>query len=200
MALQKLCDKTENNPRSNCTSNPLAAMANTSVAMGAQGGATNNGGPSGPGGSGLLAFSWACNDAVMTADSIIKCAFCDTPFISKGAYRHHLSKMHFIKDDGLADAAAMKSSQRSTPNTPAHAKSPTPPALSPKSANGLASALPLTTSNNSNRSPTPNSTSTTPTPGAGGAGSASVAAFEESPHSKFLKYTELAKQLSSKYV
>lgn len=29
---------------------------------------------------------------------------------------------------------------------------------------------------------------------------AGAAAFDESPHSKFLKYTELAKQLSSKYV
>jgi len=50
-----------------------------------------------------LAFSWACNDAVVTADSIMKCAFCDTPFISKGAYRHHLSKMHFVKDGVIPD-------------------------------------------------------------------------------------------------
>lgn len=33
-------------------------------------------------------------------DSLLKCPFCDTPFISKGAYRHHLSKMHFVKDAG----------------------------------------------------------------------------------------------------
>jgi hypothetical protein len=32
------------------------------------------------------------------------------------------------------------------------------------------------------------------------AAAAAAAAFDESPHSKFLKYTELAKQLSSKYV
>lgn len=189
-ALQKLCDKTETNPaRSNSNSNPLAALANTAAS--ALGGGSSNGNASS--GSGLLAFSWACNDAVMTADSIIKCAFCDTPFISKGAYRHHLSKMHFIKEDGQPDtAAAMKSSQRSTPTTPAIAKSPTPPALSPRSANGM----PLTPSNRSNRSPTPTSASSTPTPGA----TATVPGFEESPHSKFLKYTELAKQLSSKYV
>merc|ERR1719228_1624138 len=31
-------------------------------------------------------------------DSVIKCPFCDSPFISKGAYRHHLSKMHFTKE------------------------------------------------------------------------------------------------------
>ena len=46
----------------------------------------------------ILAFSWACNQAV-SADSVIKCPFCDTPFISKGAYRHHLSKMHFTKEN-----------------------------------------------------------------------------------------------------
>merc|ERR1711994_1019204 len=46
----------------------------------------------------ILAFSWACNQAV-SADSAIKCPFCDTPFISKGAYRHHLSKMHFTKEN-----------------------------------------------------------------------------------------------------
>merc|ERR1712203_343827 len=45
----------------------------------------------------MLAFSWACNQAVSN-DSVIKCPFCDTPFISKGAYRHHLSKMHFTKE------------------------------------------------------------------------------------------------------
>ena len=47
----------------------------------------------------MLAFSWACNQAV-SGDSVIKCPFCDTPFISKGAYRHHLSKMHF-KEAGM---------------------------------------------------------------------------------------------------
>ena len=46
----------------------------------------------------ILAFSWACNQAVSN-DSVIKCPFCDTPFISKGAYRHHLSKMHFTKEN-----------------------------------------------------------------------------------------------------
>ena len=47
----------------------------------------------------MMAFSWACNQA-MSSDSVIKCPFCDTPFISKGAYRHHLSKMHFTKETG----------------------------------------------------------------------------------------------------
>merc|ERR1712233_175070 len=51
----------------------------------------------------ILAFSWAVNQAANNAggsgDSAIKCPFCDTPFISKGAYRHHLSKMHFTKEN-----------------------------------------------------------------------------------------------------
>ena len=52
----------------------------------------------------ILAFSWAVNQAANTAgaaggDGAIKCPFCDTPFISKGAYRHHLSKMHFTKEN-----------------------------------------------------------------------------------------------------
>merc|ERR1740122_114084 len=47
----------------------------------------------------ILAFSWAVNQAGNSTDSAIKCPFCDTPFISKGAYRHHLSKMHFTKEN-----------------------------------------------------------------------------------------------------
>ena len=52
----------------------------------------------------ILAFSWAVNQAANTAgaaggDGAIKCPFCDTPFISRGAYRHHLSKMHFTKEN-----------------------------------------------------------------------------------------------------
>ena len=47
----------------------------------------------------ILAFSWAVNQAGNSSDSAIKCPFCDTPFISKGAYRHHLSKIHFTKEN-----------------------------------------------------------------------------------------------------
>ncbi|XP_069956767.1 protein tiptop isoform X1 [Cherax quadricarinatus] len=128
-ALQKLCDKTETQPRPPPVS-------------GASAGPQTNPGA-------ILAFSWACNDAV-TADSIMKCAFCDTPFISKGAYRHHLSKMHFVKDGVVPENAGGKASSGKPP--PAATKAATPPAPP----------------------------------------------VEESPHSKFLKYTELAKQLSSK--
>ncbi|KAK3855333.1 hypothetical protein Pcinc_038257 [Petrolisthes cinctipes] len=128
-ALQKLCDKTENQPRP-----PPVSGATT-------GPQTNPGA--------ILAFSWACNDAV-TADSIMKCAYCDTPFISKGAYRHHLSKMHFVKDGVIPENVGGKAGTAKLP--PATSKESTPPAPP----------------------------------------------MDESPHSKFLKYTELAKQLSSK--
>ena len=82
----------------------------------------------------------------------MKCAFCDTQFISKGAYRHHLSKMHFVKDPPGA--------------------APAPPPAPPPDAAAATAAADATDAAN----------------------------FEETPHSKFLKYTELAKQLSSKYV
>merc|ERR1711944_97698 len=60
----------------------------------------------------ILAFSWACNQAVVN-DSMLKCPFCDTPFISKGAYRHHLSKMHFVKDGSSPDPKMfMKAAQQ----------------------------------------------------------------------------------------
>ena len=71
----------------------------------------------------ILAFSWACNQAV-SADSAIKCPFCDTPFISKGAYRHHLSKMHFTKENlGSLSAPNVASMQASAG---AGARSPSP--------------------------------------------------------------------------
>lgn len=136
-ALQKLCDKTESNP----SRAPAPAPS-----------------PAGP--PSILTFSWACNDAVVT-DSIMKCALCDTPFISKGAYRHHLSKMHFVKDGALPEPVPLKA--------PASAGSPGP------HKGGSNAASPQDP-----RSPSQS--------------------FDESPHSKFLKYTELAKQLSSKYV
>lgn len=109
--------------------------------------------PAAPGS--ILAFSWACNDAT-TSDSLMKCAFCETHFISKGAYRHHLSKMHFVKEGSTTDSAS-----------------------SWKATQGSKSS----TDGNSSPKDSPNSSSQ-----------------GETPHSKFLKYTELAKQLSSKYV
>lgn len=154
-ALQKLCDKTEthtNNRTHSSTSNSNVTSSNNI--------------PTTPGA--ILAFSWACNDAVMTSDSIMKCAFCDTPFISKGAYRHHLSKMHFVKDGVIPDPVALKQGS-SSEGVPLKGT-----AVPPPSGSGG--------------------------PGSTGSKSPPVPGFEESPHSKFLKYTELAKQLSSKYV
>lgn len=134
----------------------------------------------------ILAFSWACSEAT-TTDSLMKCAFCDTCFISKGAYRHHLSKMHFVKDGSLAEIAAA-STWKPTSSSSSGIKSTAP---SGGSSNGVAVSA-------SNRAS--NSTSETGLPASPQKELAPPAPVDESPHSKFLKYTELAKQLSSKYV
>ncbi|KAJ8676544.1 hypothetical protein QAD02_012331 [Eretmocerus hayati] len=156
-ALQKLCDKTE-------TRGPSTSSSNRSGA--------------------ILAFSWACNDAVTENSSIMKCAFCDTPFTSKGAYRHHLSKMHFVKDGVIPDsltigrsvAAAAAASATSQPSFSGSSHSVASPPSSQRN-----KSPPIAQSNGSPSQP-------------------AASPLEESPHSKFLKYTELAKQLSSKYV
>ena len=101
----------------------------------------------------ILAFSWAVNQAGNSTDSAIKCPFCDTPFISKGAYRHHLSKMHFNTKENLGNI--------STPNIPQVAN-----------LNSRSGA-------SSNRTPSPEAKDA-----------------EESLQSKYLKYSQLAKQLS----
>merc|ERR1719158_623668 len=75
----------------------------------------------------MLAFSWACNQAQVSNDSVIKCPFCDTPFISKGAYRHHLSKMHFTKDGGgLGGATALPAGATLPPAVSGGGASPAP--------------------------------------------------------------------------
>ena len=94
--LQMLCDKTER--KSNAGQSGTSVTSTSSVA---------GMGPSCTDPGAILAFSWACNQAVVN-DSLLKCPFCDTPFISKGAYRHHLSKMHFVKDGGVLSQAAEK--------------------------------------------------------------------------------------------
>lgn len=158
-ALQKLCDKTETHTNTRPHSSSSQPVPNPNPTTVSTSGTT-------PGA--ILAFSWACNDAVMTSDSIMKCAFCDTPFISKGAYRHHLSKMHFVKDGIIPDPVALKSNQPSSSS----------------------SGVPLKGTQMPNVPGSSGSSKSPPVP----------SGFEESPHSKFLKYTELAKQLSSKYV
>lgn len=182
-ALQKLCDKTETRGSSgNSSGGSRSASAN---APNPGSGGTSGPGP-GPTPGAILAFSWACNDAVVTADSIMKCAFCDTPFISKGAYRHHLSKMHFVKDGVIPDPVTISRTTASAAATST---------LSQQSSGGGGPSRSSTSPPSSQRNKSP------PVPQANGSPSQpSASPLEESPHSKFLKYTELAKQLSSKYV
>lgn len=188
-ALQKLCDKTETTHHTNTTrtnsnsSASSASVANNQTNTQTNAAITNT--TTTPGA--ILAFSWACNDAVMTSDSIMKCAFCDTPFISKGAYRHHLSKMHFVKDGVIPDPVALKAA------TQQHQQQQQPSGsgmtMNTKSSTSVPNVMPPINSESKSPPVTSNSNNS------GNSGN-----FEESPHSKFLKYTELAKQLSSKYV
>lgn len=184
-ALQKLCDKTET--RGQSASGASRSGGSSAATIGSGSGSTVGGvtGPGpGPTPGAILAFSWACNDAVVTADSIMKCAFCDTPFISKGAYRHHLSKMHFVKDGVIPDPLTIGRSAAAA-------------AAAAAAAQGTSGGP----SRNSSSPPTSQRNKSPPLPQANGSPSQSAASpLEESPHSKFLKYTELAKQLSSKYV
>ena len=164
-ALQKLCDKTENNPRQVPTSN--AQQSN-------------------PGS--IIAFTWACNDAV-TAENIMKCAFCDVPFVSKGAYRHHLSKMHFVKDGIISDGNCGK------PNIGPNGNN------SNNHGNSGGSMTHNNSNNNHNNNNNNNNNNNSNMNGGDRKHSHSTSPAppqDDSPHSKFLKYTELAKQLSSK--
>ncbi|XP_077271299.1 zinc finger domain-containing protein tiptop isoform X2 [Temnothorax americanus] len=186
-ALQKLCDKTETRgPGASGASRSGGGSGASTIGSGSGSTVGVTGPGPGPTPGAILAFSWACNDAVVTADSIMKCAFCDTPFISKGAYRHHLSKMHFVKDGVIPDPLTIGRSA-------AAAAAAAAAAVSQGTSGGP--------SRNSSSPPTSQRNKSPPLPQANGSPSQSAASpLEESPHSKFLKYTELAKQLSSKYV
>ncbi|XP_051157075.1 protein tiptop isoform X1 [Leptopilina boulardi] len=179
-ALQKLCDKTETRGSTTVSNRSGSGSSGSSHGTGSGNGTSTTAPGPGPTPGAILAFSWACNDAVVTADSIMKCAFCDTPFISKGAYRHHLSKMHFVKDGVIPDPLTIGRSSATTT------------AVS-QASSSVPSSSSLTSMHRNKSPPIP--------PQANGSPSQSAAtSLEESPHSKFLKYTELAKQLSSKYV
>ncbi|XP_011339137.1 protein tiptop isoform X2 [Ooceraea biroi] len=185
-ALQKLCDKTETRGPSASSTQRSGGSSAATIGSGRDSTVGATGPAPGPTPGAILAFSWACNDAVVTADSIMKCAFCDTPFISKGAYRHHLSKMHFVKDGAIPDPLTIGRSAAAVAAAAAAAVS-----------QGTSSGP----SRNSSSPPTSQRNKSPPMPPqANGSPSQSAASLEESPHSKFLKYTELAKQLSSKYV
>lgn len=218
-ALQKLCDKTENHHHPHHHRPSSRSSSNASATNGGGGGGSATGpaqsmspptsitGSTAPGA--ILAFSWACNDAVMTADSIMKCAFCDTPFISKGAYRHHLSKVHFVKEGITPEpimlkpaSGAVASGQPSSSSSTAHSPSPSPSS----SSQNKSSPSHNNNNNGSNNNNTNNNNNNNGSPSTSGGGSGAKSpetkssGYDESPHSKFLKYTELAKQLSSKYV
>lgn len=197
-ALQKLCDKTENNPNARSSSQNSNTLLSASPSLQQHNSRTGA----------ILAFSWACNDAIMSDESNIKCAFCDTSFTSKGAYRHHLSKAHFVSDDAIPEAVPLKANSNKLPPPSQSPKSPI--SNSPKSnasaemnrGNGLArmKKSPSPVGNQSTNDRHNKSELSVATPASTSSSSAASAAFDESPHSKFLKYTELAKQLSSKYV
>ena len=158
-ALQKLCDKTENNPRQQ----PTTSSAQTN-----------------PGS--IVAFSWACNDAV-NGENIIKCSYCDVPFVSKGAYRHHLSKVHFVKDGIIGDSNGGKqanSSNFSNLNSGGGSNNNN----SSYSIDGFNSHNNNNTNNNNEQKS--NNPASPPLSQA------------DTVQSKFLKYRDLAKQLSSK--
>ncbi|KAI9578524.1 protein tiptop isoform X2 [Glossina fuscipes] len=190
-ALQKLCE-TADPPAANTRSTSNHLLTNSTVPLPCvqpSGAGSGGGGGSSGGSTGMLAFSWACNDAIVTADAIIKCSFCDTPFSSKGAYRHHLSKVHFVKEDmdisggGVGAGVGMGGGGLKSPGTltAASPKSMT----SPKSVASSSAKSPAT---QRLEATPPSSSTSTPT----------INPYDESPQSKFLKYTELAKQLSSK--
>lgn len=204
-ALQKLCDKNEHSPNTRSGSASLALAPSPSLIAQQQANANRA--------SAMLAFNWACqNDGGNGEDGNMKCAFCDTTFTSKGAYRHHLSKVHFINDDLISDAIPLKANSKLPPPQAHSPKSPV--SISPKSnasvdnmnssrGNGLAQRA-------SKKSPSPvgiqsssherHNKSDLSVAATSSSSSSSTTTYDESPHSKFLKYTELAKQLSSKYV
>merc|ERR1712018_575168 len=160
-ALQMLCDKTEKKSgQGGHSSGPVKSGSGNGSAFG----------PTTDPGA-ILAFSWACNQAVVN-DSLLKCPFCDTPFISKGAYRPHLSKMHFVKDGSTPDPKMfMKAAQQAA--STGHPED--------KSAAVVMAAAAVNAAQQ-----------------AAAASAAVVAAAEnkeENTQSKFQKYSQLAKQL-----
>ena len=97
-ALEKVPEEKETSSKPTTGHNPLAALQSLcdSAEKSSKSAGNRPEAPSmGPNPGSILAFSWACNQAVVD-ESVLKCHLCDAPFVSKGAYRHHLSKVHFI--------------------------------------------------------------------------------------------------------
>jgi uncharacterized C2H2 Zn-finger protein len=112
-ALQMLCDTQKKMPKISSSGGSAGHRMSDGSGNGSN---SSRGSPlSDPGA--MMAFSWACNQAVVAADqsSVIKCPFCETPFISKGAYRHHLSKMHFTKEGAQQQTMAGGGGVNNTP-------------------------------------------------------------------------------------
>ncbi|XP_054164485.1 protein tiptop-like isoform X2 [Oppia nitens] len=173
MQLQKLLDKTDSGKnKANATSNINSNNNNTGVGLSLS--------PS------LLAFSWVCSDA---STSVTNTSNSSSPLDEK----HHKSD-HPIKCPYCEASFTSKGAFR-------HHFSKTHLKTAGK-AFDLCNTSVNTTANNSNNDN--NNTNTGGKEGhgssGGGARSETNIGANESTHSKFLKYTELAKQLSSKYV
>ncbi|XP_021962770.1 protein tiptop isoform X3 [Folsomia candida] len=100
-ALQKLCDKTENSPGNGTAGGGDREGGRGSV--NSRPTSTSSSNPQSSPEPSLLGLNWAAAAANASAGdasdgNVFKCTFCDTPFLSKGAYRLHLAKMHFVKE------------------------------------------------------------------------------------------------------
>lgn len=172
-ALQKLCDKTESHPPKN--RQQIVAASAPIALLDSQNQPSTTSSYAGSNNT----VSTSSNDAKTCDDSLNKCSLCDTYFSSKASYRQHLSKVHFCKSDEASELSRYSAS---------------PQNHSPKSSSSFSSShgnefikLEKTPSSEIRTSPPASSL-------------LNEVNCDESPHSKFLKYTELAKQLSSKYV
>ncbi|XP_040563442.1 protein tiptop [Lepeophtheirus salmonis] len=154
-ALQMLCDKNEKQ---------------TQNFYGGGGGTPTGGNPHMLGSSSptdSMVFPWS-----PSPEALFKCPFCETPFVSKGAYRNHLSKMHFVKDPSvmmMMDPASIMALAAGIPS------GFFPPHHSGGGSGNVLGGL-------SGMQGPPVSTSPD---------------FEENSTSKFEKYSQLAKQLSN---
>lgn len=130
-----------------------------------------------------------------TSYLLLKCAFCDTQIASRASYRSHLAKYHLSMRDSV-DLSAISDEELLLLVLAKNSNLP----FGSSHGNLLATAPPPTSrsrgkeSKRKSKSTWDKSQSTAPSK------SPSPSPQLETSQSKFLKYTELAKQLSSKYV
>ncbi|GAB6021211.1 hypothetical protein CHUAL_003831 [Chamberlinius hualienensis] len=218
--LQKLLDKTNVSLTKSSNSASVVRESLSPSASVAIGQALSPGSSA----SGLLSYAsggWGesslATSNVTGSDSVIHCNFCDNSFVSRSAFRHHMAKVHAIPaKDGSRLMTSSASSLTVTAlnmSTSGCVRISSPSASSSSSTSSSSANSPssnnVNNNNNNNnnnlcKSPAKNnltSSTTSSLSSATSTANASTApAPDESPHSKFLKYTELAKQLSSKYV